>query len=109
MLLIDGREVLNPLPMTVDVTPRPPTLQEQIQRLLRVELAAQAKSQGYETFEESVDFDIEDDEEAILSGFEVKEMIEEEPVEDPGPIIDEESKLEPEPGQADEGDPEGPE
>lgn len=87
MLGPGGREYVNPLPMHIDVTPRPPTLQEQIQRLLRVELAAQAKSQGNETFEEFTDFDVDDDPE-ILSGYEVHEMVDEVPHEAPGPESD---------------------
>lgn len=56
-----GQEVNNPKPL--NLAPgigRPPTLQEQIQRIMRKEVSQQASAQGFETFEESQDFDIED-------------------------------------------------
>ena len=56
-----GREMPNPLPLNVDVTPRPPTLQEQIQRLMRYELSKQARMQERETFDEADDFDVQDE------------------------------------------------
>lgn len=76
-----GRELLNPLPMEIPVTPRPPTLQQRIQRLMRVELSRQAAMQGYETFDEANDFDVEDDFDVDepISMHEVKLMMEEEP------------------------------
>lgn len=83
-----GKELLNPNPL-VSVHPleRPPTLREQIQRVLRGELSRQASMQGMESFEESQDFDIEDDSFSIpegntpyeLAGLDAPVMIDEEP------------------------------
>lgn len=57
-----GREMVNPKPMVLPVGFRRPTsLSEQIKRILRTELSAQAEVQGLETFEESNDFDIQDE------------------------------------------------
>lgn len=57
----NGKELLNPVPLFIDVTPRPPTLQEQIQTLMRVELSRRAAEMGHETIEEANDFFIEGD------------------------------------------------
>lgn len=78
----DGKEYPNPTKNVLTGISRPPTLKEQIQRVLRNELSRQVQAQGYETFEESQDFDIEDDAEP-LSGYEISEMVEEVPVEKP--------------------------
>lgn len=40
---------------------RPETLAEQVQRLVRGHLSRVAEEQGFETFEEAEDFDVEDD------------------------------------------------
>lgn len=56
-----GHEVLNPKPTVKNVSVRPPSLQEQIQRCLRVELSRQAMDQGAESFDEANDFDVPDD------------------------------------------------
>lgn len=70
-----GREVNNPLPHTVDAGLDPPmTLQQQIQRLLRRELSAQAQSQGLETFQEADDFDVDEPfEQDLRSAYEMVE------------------------------------
>lgn len=78
--LEDGREYPNPKKLVLTGISRPPTLKEQIQRVLRTELSRQADEQGFETFEESQDFDIEEESEP-LSGYELNEMVEEVPVE----------------------------
>lgn len=56
-----GQEVLNPKPTVLELTTRPPSLKEQIQRLVKSELSLQAMSQGRETFEEANDFEVDDD------------------------------------------------
>lgn len=58
-----GREVPDPTPMEVPAGfKRPETLAEQIRRLVRSEqFAKDVAAQGFETFEESEDFDIDDD------------------------------------------------
>ena len=58
-----GREVSDPTPVEIPVNfRRPETLQEQIRRLIRTEMSAQALNEGKETFDEADDFDIEPDE-----------------------------------------------
>ena len=61
-LTSDGKEVNNPKP-TINYTPinKPPTLEEQIQRLMRNELSTVAHDRGMETYEESQDFDVDED------------------------------------------------
>jgi len=77
-ILPDGREKNDPRVLFVDVTPRPLSVKEQIQRLLRVELSAQARAQGFETFEEADDFDVEEEDPEPKSPYEV--MKEEVPI-----------------------------
>jgi len=55
-----GQEELYSIPTFISTGPRPLSITEQIQRLMRVEISRQAAEQGYESFEESDDF--EDDE-----------------------------------------------
>lgn len=57
----NGQEINNPKPAFLEVTPNPPTMQEQIQRILKFELAKQADAQGMETWEEANDFDVIDE------------------------------------------------
>lgn len=40
---------------------RPETLAEQVQRLVRTSISRQAEAEGYETWEEANDFDVDDD------------------------------------------------
>lgn len=59
-----GQEVLDPTPMAIPFGyQRPPTLQEQIRRLMRYEydLMKQATGEDVETPEEADDFDVGDD------------------------------------------------
>lgn len=66
MLNEKGHEVFNPTPKVLHTgVNRPPTLQEQIQRVLRINLSEQAEAQGAETFEESNDFDVVDEFDSI--------------------------------------------
>lgn len=71
----DGHELLNPVPVNVNIDlEKPLSLKEQIQRLMRNELSLQADLQGHETFEEANDFDVEDEFfDDNMSGFEVLE------------------------------------
>lgn len=58
----NGHEVPDPRPLQVPAGfKRPPTLAEQVQRLVRGALSRQAAEQGFETFEESEDFDVGDE------------------------------------------------
>lgn len=72
-----GREVPDPRPVEwpADLR-RPLTIQEEIQRFVRVELSKVAAEDGMETFEESDDF-VVDDEEEYVSPYEMTEMQEE--------------------------------
>lgn len=57
-----GREIPNPKPLVLHTKlNRPLTLQEQIERVFKGRLSDQAQRQGYETLEESQDFDMDDD------------------------------------------------
>lgn len=57
-----GNEVPDPTPASIPAGFKvPESLQEQIKRLIRTSLSEQADEQGMETFEESEDFDIDDD------------------------------------------------
>lgn len=90
-------EVPCPQPEELIVSKRPPSLQEQIQRLIKVQLSQQMGQQGAETWEEANDFDV-DDELDPISGFEIHDMIEEEPIPEP------ETEPAPEPSPATEND-----
>lgn len=71
----NGREMNNPTPMVIDANfERPPTLKEQIQRVLKTELSRQAYEKGNESFEEANDFDIDEDP-FPSSPYEVQDMI----------------------------------
>lgn len=60
----EGREVPDPNPMEVPLgMKRPPTLAEQVQRLVGRQLSDYAAMHGQETFAESEDFDVDEDEE----------------------------------------------
>lgn len=57
-----GREIPDPRPMSIPSGfKRPETLAEQVQRLVRTSISRQAEEQGFETFEDSEDFEIEDE------------------------------------------------
>lgn len=57
-----GHEVPDPKPMAVPIHfKRPPSLAEQIKKLVRNELSQQASNNGLESFEEGDDFAIGDD------------------------------------------------
>lgn len=57
-----GLEIPDSTPMEIPVGyRRPETLQDQIRRMVRVDLSAAAEQAGAESFDEANDFDIEDD------------------------------------------------
>ena len=57
-----GREVVDSRPMEIPAGfRRPETLAEQVQRLVRNSISREAEERGFETFEESEDFEIDDD------------------------------------------------
>lgn len=58
----DGHEVPDPTPLTLPAGfKRPETLADQVQRLVRTHLSRIAAESGAETFEESEDFDVGDE------------------------------------------------
>lgn len=70
----EGHETLDPRPVEIPAGfKRPDTLAEQVQRLVRNEFSEMASAQGFETFEEADDFDVEDDDEIdVNTPFEVE-------------------------------------
>lgn len=76
-----GQEVPNSVPAYASVTPKPLTITEQIQRLMRVELSRQAAEQGFESFDESDDFEDEEFDDGPQSGY--QQMIDEVPAPKP--------------------------
>lgn len=72
-------EVPCPQPEELVVSKRPPSLKEQIQRLIRQEVSEQANDQEMETWDEANDFEVDEDHDP-LSGFEIHDMLEEEPL-----------------------------
>lgn len=57
-----GHEIPDPDPMVMPAGfRRPETLAEQVQRLVRTHISREAAEAGAETFEESEDFDVDDD------------------------------------------------
>lgn len=80
ILTKDGKELLNPVPLNENIhLERPPSLKEQIQRVIREGISPLAEEHGEESFEEFNDFDIDDGFEVDepLSGYEVQELQEE--------------------------------
>lgn len=71
----DGKEYLDPTPVEVPFEP-PLDYHDELRRIVREELSQQAAEEGHETFEESMDFDVSDDDE-IVSPYEFTEMDEE--------------------------------
>lgn len=79
-LTVDGKEVLNPVPLLFHYEDeRPLTLQEQIKRCLKVELSRQMVQQGVESFEDANDFEVGDDFDTGNDLSPYQTMIEEEP------------------------------
>lgn len=69
-----GREIPDPTPIEVPLKfQRPPTLQEQIRQMIRSESLRATLSEEAESFEEADDFDIDDEEDDILSPYEIEE------------------------------------
>lgn len=78
-----GREIMDTTPVEVPLEfQRPLTMQEEIRRMVRQELSRAAEASGFETFEESDDFDVEDDDDLLfMSPYEIKEMAHDGPIE----------------------------
>lgn len=72
---VQGRELPDPRPVEIPAGMRKPeTLQQMMARMVSTQLAANAAAHGMETFEESFDFDIDDDGELPLTGHELVAM-----------------------------------
>lgn len=70
-----GQFIPDPTPVEVPLKLRRPlSLQDEIKRFVRSELSQRAEDEGYESFEESDDFDIDDDEGEFASPYEFQEM-----------------------------------
>lgn len=70
----DGRQIPDTRPVETPLNFRaPPTINQMIQQMVRTELSKNAQEQGFESFEESEDFDIEDDPDPV-SDYEFIEM-----------------------------------
>lgn len=76
-----GQEIPDPKPVVLDGgLRRPLPLQERITKLVSAELSRRAAEAGRETFDESEDFDVDDDFEAPEKESRYQVAIEEEPV-----------------------------
>lgn len=85
-----GHEVPNPKPLFISTgLNRPPTLEQQIARVLKRELSMRVQTAGHETFEEANDLDIDDgfDVDEPLSPYQdmVQEYLPEQPAATPPP------------------------
>lgn len=73
-----GQQIPDPTPLEVPLNLRRPlSIQDEIRRFVRIELSRKAEELGTESFEESDDFDIDDDEGDFASPYELTEMQEE--------------------------------
>lgn len=77
--IVDGKEVLDSTPLEIPLSwKRPPSLRDQIKQFVRSELSNRASEEGFDTFEEADDFDVDEDPDP-LSAYELKEAREEVP------------------------------
>lgn len=76
-----GAEILDTTPVEVPLHyRRPETLEEKLKRVVHNELSMAASARDMETFEESDDFDVEDDQDTLPSKYEMTDMQEEQPL-----------------------------
>lgn len=67
----DGSEILDPTPIAIPFGfEQPESLEQKMQRMIRHTVSQAAAEQGFETFEESNDFDVDDDSGDFVSVFE---------------------------------------
>lgn len=72
----EGAEINDPKPISVPTgIQRPLTLQEQIKRLMRVELSRASVDNGYESWEEANDFNVGDGDEPLETQYTMKDEI----------------------------------
>lgn len=67
-------EVPDPTPVEAALQPAPLSLREEMRRFIKQELSAQAENNGMETFEESDDFEVEDEPD-FTTGYTVNELV----------------------------------
>lgn len=68
----NGHEVLDSTPLALPLGfKKPESLDDQIRRLVRTHISAQAQEQGFETWEDADDFDIPDDQADPATPFEM--------------------------------------
>lgn len=73
-----GRELVDETPMEVPLALRAPmSIEERIQRAIRIQASIEAAQRGLESFDEADDFSVDDDE--FQSEHEMSELQEEEP------------------------------
>lgn len=76
-----GAEILDTTPIEVPLHyRRPESLEEKLKRVVHNELSQAAAAREMETFEESDDFDVEDDQDTLPSKYEMTDMQEEQPL-----------------------------
>lgn len=73
----EGHEILSQKPIEIPLGfERPLTLQEEIRIMIQSEASRAAEAAGFETFEESDDFEVDDeDDDQLSSPYEILEMI----------------------------------
>lgn len=99
------KEKIDPTPVELAELAPPPSLKEELQRYIRLELSRMAEAQGHGSFEDEDDFEEENEEPLPLSQYELTDMIEELPPEasaDPPPEAAEPKKEDSEPPRSDE-------
>lgn len=71
----DGKEYLDRTPVAIPVNAGPPSLREQVRELVAQEISRAAEQQGWESFREANDFEVDEDGDSHwVSPFEVLEM-----------------------------------
>lgn len=108
----DGREVNNPVALRRTVGTKPLSLVDQIKRILRNEFSRNMQDQGFESFEEANDFDVDEEDrdptseyevmqdEVVISDIDVNKA--KVPLNGGNPAIEGEAKAEPEKPEKDE-------
>lgn len=89
----EGKEIPSNAKRFIETSERPPTLKEQVMRIMAdSQLRQQFEKHGFESIEDANDFEIEDEPSEPLSGYEIPEMEEETPA-----VIDNTQDVVPEP------------
>jgi hypothetical protein len=99
------QEHLDPEPIAIPLGKQELSTDQKIKELVRIEMSKLSEEAGNETFDEANDFDIDDDED-MLSGFEVREMQQEVPFQEYVEKNKKEKNTEKNPSPPPTGDPE---